>query len=191
MRILAFDTETNGFPLTPIETQPIELQPFVTQVAAVIVEYNDDCIEWNIVRTLSSNFSDLINAGLSVPWQITKLTGISDKDLIGAPTWKDFREEFFDAVASVDYICAHNFVFDGRMVHLMEYRLGFPKPFQGVKQRCTLETSRRLGHSSNKLSDCYHRATGQELIDAHRAENDCHALVQVYLDLVKRGGWDT
>lgn len=189
MRVLAFDFETTGFPLKPVNTQPIELQPYATQLAASIVEYNDDCSEWSIKGTISSNFSDVIKAGLSIPWQITKLTGIKDSDLVGAPTWADFRGKFFDAVYSVDYICAHNFPFDAQITWLSELRLGFSKPFTNVKQRCTLEASRRLGHSSNKLSDCFFRATGQQLTDAHRADNDTAALIAVYLDLYKQGAW--
>lgn len=191
-KIFLYDTETSGLPLTPIDTQPMELQPFIIQLFGVVLEHNDDCSEWSITRTLSSNFSDLLNAGLKVPYFITKITSIKDADIAGAPTWTDFREEFFDAVNSVDYVGAHNFPFDARMVWLSELRLGFSKPFTDVKQRCTLEISRRInGHGGNDLAQCYKRATGEELTDAHRAENDCHALVQVYLDLVKKGGWDT
>ena len=185
---LAFDTETTGFPVLPIETQAHEVQPRIIQLYAALVEHDDDGSNASVKKVLSTN----LNSVTSVPAKITQLTGIKTSDLHGAPQWEDVRGEFFSLVTLADFTVAHNIAFDARMIQIEEKFLDKPKPFEGVKLRCTLMKSRLINTSaqSHALGNLHKHLFGEELTKAHTAEADVGGLVRIYLDLIKKGAWN-
>ena len=56
-----------------------------------------------------------------------------------------------------------------------------------MKRVCTIEASFQLQNKRIKLSELYLLATGEELVDAHRAGNDVRATIAVYKYLREKG----
>ena len=100
-------------------------------------------------------FSQLINSGVSVPDFITKLTGITNEDIIEAPSFEEIAHELSDILDGAVFV-AHNVHFDHNFIKMEFDRLGAPfKP----KLLCTVRLSRALfpevkGH---KLQDLINR----------------------------------
>ena len=112
------------------------------------------------------------------------------QDLVGAPLWSDSRDRFLGMCDDAGMVCAHNFEFDARMVQIEEKRLGNGKPFQQIKRRCSLTMSRKINQvPSHSLGNLYKSLVGKDLVDAHTADADANALVEVYMHMVKNGAW--
>lgn len=184
-KVVLFDTETTGSALSPVETQPVDLQPFIIQIHASMIQYDDSGHE--IIETVSS----FVSGAPSIPYRITEITGIKHADLASAPQWVDIRSKFFDMVERAGAVCAHNLSFDAKMLQVEEQRLGFPKPLQDVKRRCSLTMSRKLNTtaSSHSLGKLYRHLFDEDLEAAHTAEGDVRGLLRVYMDLVSKGAW--
>jgi len=183
-KIVLFDTETTGLPITPVETQPPEIQPYIIELSAVMIEHDDK--DHVVVERLHTR----IAGAPYISKRITDINGIAMEDLVGQPLWFDVREHFFDMCNKAGYVCAHNLQFDARMIQLEEQRLGFGKPFSGVKRRCSLSMSRKVNDApSHNLGKLYKHLFGKELVNAHTADADTNALVEVYMHMVKKGAW--
>lgn len=187
MKIVLFDTETTGFPRTPIETQPLDVQPRIIQIAAHLVEHDEMGTGFTLIDKLITH----INPGVPVPAKITEITGITDTDLAGKPQWGEIREFFFTMCRTAGAVGTHNFEFDARMVHVEERHLNEPKPFAGLMHRCTLQMSRKVNTRapSHALSNLHQHIFGEPLVGAHTADGDTAGLVRIYMDLVKKGSW--
>lgn len=185
MRAVLFDTETTGLPSAPIETQPLDVQPYITQIHAVLIEHDKDGYETVGV------FSTFVSGAPFIPAKITELTDITMAKLEGQPTWNKSRGGFFDLVSRADTVCAHNFQFDARMVYIEEMRAGFQRPFAGIKHRCSLQKSRVLNKDakSHNLGRLYKHLFDEDLAGQHTADADVGGLLRIYMDLVKRDAW--
>ena len=75
----------------------------------------DEIIEVGAVKFMGSRVEDeyqtLINPGIRIPPQITRLTGISDAMVRGAPAFEEIREDLKAFVGSAP-ILGHNVQFD-------------------------------------------------------------------------------
>lgn len=184
-RIVLFDTETTGFPRTPIDKQPDDVQPYILQLHAVLIEHDGQ--EYEVVETLSS----YISGAPFIAKSLTDIHGISMETIQGQPPWSDIREQFFDMCLRSGHVGAHNFEFDARMVQIEEKRLGYGRPFQGVKHRCSLLKSRRINKDarSHNLGRLYKHLFNEDMANAHTADGDVAGLIRVYMDLVSKGAW--
>ena len=189
MKALLFDTETTGFVKTPVDTQPVDVQPYLTQLHGVLIEHDDK--DYEILETVSTYIGDAFYNGFKIPKKITELTGVTWELLDGKPRWSDWRTTFFGVVEKADTVVTHNFVFDARVIHVQEKRLGFEKPFGNVKHRCTLETSRKVNKlaKSHALGNLYKHLFGETLENAHTADADTMGMLRVYMDLVHKKAW--
>ena len=183
--IVIFDTETTGLPKTPVETQPMDVQPYIVQIHAALLEYNSKGHE------VLDVFSTFVSGAPFISKRITEINGVTMEKLEGQPTWAEVRGPFFDMCEKAGTVCAHNFQFDARMVHLEEHRLGHPKPFQRVKRRCSLDMSRQINKSapSHNLGKLYKHLFDEDFDNAHTASADVGALVRIYLHMVGMGAW--
>jgi len=183
--IVIYDTETTGLPLAPVETQPMDVQPYIVQIHAALIEYNRKS------HKVLDTFSTLVSGTPFVPKYITAINGVTMGKLKGQPTWSEVRDRFFDMCNTAGAVCSHNFQFDARMVQLEEKRLGFDKPFQGLKHRCTVAKSREINTDapSHGLGKLYKHLFGEDFVGAHTAGGDVDATIRVYFDLIKKGAW--
>ncbi len=149
---------------------------------------DDRVIEIGAVRIrdgeVAERFESLVNPGVSVPWRITRLTGISSRDLASAPgpeeVWARFLEFSGDAP-----LVAHHAQFDRGFVHNELRRLGLVPP--SVDWLCTVKLSRRLlpGLTSYGLGSVA-RFLGVSVGTRHRALADAEITAEVVLELASR-----
>ncbi len=152
---VVFDIETTG--LDPHKDK-------ITEIGAVKVKNGDVVEEYNA----------LINPGISIPENITKITGIDDSMVEEAPSIAKVLPEFLSFVGNSPLV-AHNIGFDyGFIKHNCEI-LEHPIDFTLID---TLEMCRKLfpkfksyklssiAKSMNIKSDTYHRASSDAFVTA-------------------------
>lgn len=157
------DVETDGMNYT---------HGHVIEVAAIRVEHGE------IVR----EFTTLVNPGVSIPYFITNLTGITTNDVQDAPAFADIADELLDILDGATFV-AHNVRFDYSFLKQEFRRAGID--FE-PKQLCTVKLSRKLypDQTSHKLSSLIDRH-GFVYSARHRAYDDAHVLWQ-FLTLAQR-----
>lgn len=140
-------------------------------------------IELCIVRmegsTIVSEHEWLIHPEMEVSAEITKITGITNEQLVGKPLFRELLPEIEAALSGADFFIAHNAHFDKTMVQ-NEFarcaRTGYPWP---KKEICTVQEFRHEFGRFPKLVDLYKVKLGRELAQTHRALDDVKALIEV------------
>ena len=117
MTFVVFDFETLGF-------WP-EVHPFVELGAAKFRLAGDGKVE------LLGTYRSYADPGQPVPAHITKLTGITDADVAGAPTRKEVVTGFAAFAAEADVLMAHSAFFDAQYASESGFRS--PKPVVDTK----------------------------------------------------------
>jgi DNA polymerase-3 subunit epsilon len=130
-------------------------------------------------------FTSLINPGSDVPYWITKLTGISNSDLLDAPYFEDIAASVYEFMKDSIFV-AHNVLFDYSFLKREFAAAGYnfkPKLF------CTVKMSRALwpehrGHSLEKIITRH----GIDFSARHRAYDDAKAMYDyVKLTIANKG----
>lgn len=150
------DIETNGLN---------HVRGRIVEVAAIRVENGQ----------ITREFSQLIDPGVPLPQFITRLTGITQNDLAGAPIFAAIADELHDMLDGAIFV-AHNVRFDYSFLKQEFKRIG--KQFN-PRQLCTVRLSRALfpAERSHKLASLIERHNLQ-VSARHRAYDDAHALWQ-------------
>jgi len=176
MKAVIFDTETTG--LVKPGLVDLDKQPKIIELGLVIVEKLPHSGEWRIAE--ERNW--LINPGEPITAEITKITGIKDEDVAGAPSFADLWPEFGPIFGECDIVVAHNLPFDKAMIDNDVKRTpeGPACPWPAI-QICTVqEFTHAFGHRP-KLTDLYLRYMSKPLEQTHRASDDAKALAEVLL----------
>ena len=166
--MLAFDTETTGL-LRPSATD-LYLQPYIIEI--YVCKFDDEF-------TVVDSFHSLVKPPVPISEEITKITGIDNEMVRNAPTFIGIYHDLCDFFAGEKTIFAHNCTFDVNMLrnelarHGLQYK--FPWPQEHI---CTVEASMPILNKRIKLLDLYKMATGKEMENAHRAEDDVRAMVK-------------
>lgn len=165
-RYIAFDVETTG-----------------------LNSYNDRIIELGAVMfengEITKSFGTLINAGVSVPPQVSAVNHITDDMLLDAPSEDEAYASFMgflgDALDGETIICAHNARFDMGFLYQTFKRLGYRA---NIKYVDTLYLSRRklslYNHKQGTVADHF----GIVNRDAHRAESDAEVCGKILWKLL-------
>ena len=149
-----------------IETTGVSYQRHrVIEVAAIRVESG----------AVTSCYSTLVDPESALPPFITGLTGISDNDLAGAPSFYDIADDLYDTLDGAVFV-AHNVRFDYGFLKREFKDTG--RQFN-PKLLCTVRLSRALypaerGHKLQNLID----RCGLEVAARHRAKDDALAMWQ-------------
>ena len=117
-------------------------------------------------------YESLVNPERSIPHTITRLTGINDFMVAGAPKFYEIAKKVIEMTTDCVFV-AHNVNFDYNVIHKEFSELGFP--FRR-KKLCTVRLSRKLipglpSYSLGKLCN----SVGIPLNDRHRAMGDTRA----------------
>ena len=172
MKIACFDTETTGLPLHP--SVPLDQQPRITEFAAVIVDTAAPAPEaWEY-------FSTLVNPGIPLTAEITKITGLTTEMLRDCPPWADVAERvrrLFEA--GVEGVVAHNLPFDRRMVDMEFARLDAPQLVWPERAMCTAAEHAALWGYRPRLLDLYEHVCGTRPRQQHRALADAKLLAEI------------
>lgn len=173
MKAIFFDTETTGLLMPSVA--PIEKQPRIIELGALCVDETGPIGE----------LSQLLDPKQILDPKITKITGITDEDLVGKPTFDEFLPELIAFFKDVDFLICHNAPFDKGLLHyeLIRSRCDdFPWPAETI---CTAqEYTPRFGFRP-KLLQLYEMTMGKPLAQTHRALDDVYAMY----DAVKADGF--
>lgn len=148
----------------------------VTEVAAVYVEGDRSELA----------FHSLIHPGRSIPWHITRLTGIDDAMVRGAPRFADIAGELAAHLVGRVFV-AHNARFDFGFLDA-EFSRVAPTPLGSLVtgQLCTVRLSRRLlSHLPRRNLDAVSAHYGVSISDRHRASGDALATAEVLRGLLR------
>lgn len=121
-RYAVIDFETTG--LSP------DFGDRITEVAVVIIESNK----------VVDQYQSLVNAGLSIPFHIQRLTGITDHMISSAPTPSTVMNELYKFIKGSNLV-AHNASFDKKFFNSEIAKAGLKTNHDFI---CTLLLSRRL-----------------------------------------------
>lgn len=147
----------------------------VLEVGAIRVESN------NVVASMNQ----LINPNEPVPYFITGITGITDKDIWNKPDFASVASELEDLLEDAIFV-AHNVNFDYGFLQAEFSRLGVNLKKDRL---CTARLSRKLypQHRSHKL-DALIARHGYKVANRHRALDDAEVLYKFYKEHVASHG---
>jgi len=145
----------------------------------------DRIIEVGVLKvkggTVVDKFSTLVDPERGIPYHIESLTGITNKDLSGAPTFSDIKEELIQLLEGCVFV-AHNARFDYGFLRNEFGREGIDF---SAKCLCTARLSRKLfPHERRHGLDSIIRRFGISCQNRHRALDDAQVLWE-FLYLLK------
>ena len=166
-----------GFVVVDVETTGLDPQhDRIIEVAAARLNRHGD---------ITGRWSTLINPGRDVPAVITTLTGISDTDLVHAPSFPAVQH----AVATVlrsGVIVGHNVAFDLAFLRAAFARAGTRPPLRTLAGLDTLQGAQvawpGLGRGGYRLTELTHRFGG-DTTDSHTATADVAMTVNLFAAL--------
>jgi len=150
----------------------------------------DEIIEIGLVQIrggeVVDRFETLVWSDRTIPPWVARLTGISNADLEGAPTFSDVAENL-QSLLTGNVFVAHDIRFDLPFMRWEFGRRGLLRP--PVTGLCTLELSRQLWPdlTSRSLPDLA-RTFGVEHDNPHRAADDALATGGVLLKAIETAG---
>ncbi len=166
--ILVFDTETTGLTLHP--RAPVEKQPRMIEFGAVLIDASGAVVE---------EASMLCNPQEPITPEITKITGLTDADVAGAPTFEQLLPQLRRLFGGARSVVAHNLPFDRAILRGELARCGaedFPWP---AGEFCTVQMYADAWGRNPRLIELYAEVMGEPLAQTHRALDDVLALVRI------------
>ncbi len=161
---VVFDIETTGF--SPVNNRIIE-------IGAVKVSGGQ----------ITERFSSFVNPQVPIPFEIEKLTGISDNMVIGERTIEEVLPEFLEFCVGCVPV-AHNANFDMGFILENCRRLGYPHNFTYVD---TLGLARVLLPDQAKHTlDAVAKTLGISLENHHRAVDDAECTAEIFIEFIRR-----
>ena len=160
------DTETTGL-LLP-QAAPLDAQPYLVEI----------CI-------LGSDFEyhRLVKPRIPIPAEVTRIHGIDDAKVAGAPSFADIVNEISDLISG-QMVNAYNASFDLNVLRFEYMRLGLVMPvahWHDPMHDAQMDTGKRW-----KQADLYAALTGSKLVNAHSALADTRALKIICETLAQR-----
>jgi len=159
---VVFDIETTGF--SSVEDRIIE-------IGAVKVQ-NGEIVDY---------FSSFVNPKIPIPFEIVKLTGITDAMVLGAPTIDVVLPQFLEFVEGT-VLVAHNAGFDVGFIEQNCENQGTPMEFTYLDTvalgRILMPTLAR--HTLNVLA----KALNVSLESHHRAVDDAKATAEIFVKFI-------
>lgn len=146
----------------------------------------DKIIEVGIIRVengrVKKRLNKLIDPDRPLPPFITQLTGISDKDLVSAPSFYDVSEEILELLEDSIFV-AHNVGFDYSFIKHEFENIGHNF---SSSRLCTVKLSRHFypEHKRHNLDSVIQRHN-LKVKNRHRAMDDAKAIFEFYKILEK------
>jgi len=165
---VVFDTETTGLTKHPLS--PLKHQPRIIEFAGIITD------GVNILHELEFK----CNPGVPLDAIITKITGITDDDLVDMAPFSEYIPQLAEFFAKADVSIAHNHSFDKslltydlRRANMELEEINFPG-----RNICTVEQTFHQYGRMMKLSELYELHVGL-YVQKHRAMDDIMLLHRV------------
>lgn len=151
-----FDTETTGL-LLP-QAAPLNSQPYIVELC--------------IIQDDGSIFHSLVKPPIPIPAEVTRIHGVDDAKVIGAPTFAELAP--FVASLLTGTVRAYNASFDANVLRYEFMRLG--KVMPSIRWVDPMHTAQMDTGKRWKQADLYAALTGQKMVNAHSALADTQAL---------------
>lgn len=167
---LLLDCETTGLPLPTVAD--ITEQPRIIELAIMRIE------DGKII----SEREWLLDPERQISAKITKITGITNDDLVGMPKFREVLGEIEEAFSGADQLIAHNAPFDTFLLRTelklchANREIFFPWPPVTL---CTVQEYHHEKGRRLKMTELYKMKIGKALDQAHRALDDVRALAEV------------
>lgn len=139
----------------------------ITEIAIVL--HNGEAV--------TETYNTLINPECNIPWNITRLTGITNDMVAGAPKFYEVAKKIVELTAGRIFV-AHNAQFDYSFIKEEFKRLGYDFKRKTI---CTVKLGRKLlpGHRSYSLGNIC-ADLGIQITDRHRAIGDALATAKLF-----------
>ncbi|HZK93242.1 MAG TPA: exonuclease domain-containing protein [Prolixibacteraceae bacterium] len=139
----------------------------ITEIAIVL--HNGEAV--------TETYNSLINPECNIPWNITRLTGITNDMVAHAPKFYEVAKKIVELTAGRIFV-AHNAQFDYSFVKEEFKRLGYDFKRKTI---CTVKLGRKLlpGHRSYSLGNIC-SDLGIQITDRHRAIGDALATAKLF-----------
>jgi DNA polymerase-3 subunit alpha len=182
MKVLCFDTETTGLPISGVD--PLDItQPWPCQLGAVLLE------NFEIVHSMNT-LVRLPKAATFDPGAVN-VHGITPA--LCRAEGKDIREvlnEFRDMAESADLITAYNLAFDDRIMHTTALRVDEgeytdrPVIPKSAQKMCIMKKVEQQLKRPIRLSGAYYVYLRKKIEDAHDAFADTLAAAEILKAIV-------
>ena len=169
--IVFFDLETTGKSNNPDNVRIIEISA---------KKVNPDTLE-----VIDNFYAKCNNEGVPIDPDATERHGIVESDLVGLPTFQSIAKSCFDFFDGCDVGGYYDTVFDVPILYFSFLRAGLRWDFKTPKNYDIYTLYRK--YNSGKLAEVYNRYTGKTLDDAHEADADINATLDVYREMRNRG----
>ena len=128
-------------------------------------------------QTVTETYNTLINPECNIPWNITRLTGITNDMVTNAPKFYEVAKKIVELTAGKIFV-AHNAQFDYSFIKEEFKRLGYDFKRKTI---CTVKLGRKLlpGHRSYSLGNIC-ADLGIQITDRHRAIGDALATAKLF-----------
>ena len=170
-----FDTETTG--LISNHVVPLDKQPSLIELYGVTVDLT--------TGEVMEEVSHLIKPPKPVSEEITRITGLADKDLQDSPAFSQLADELQQAIERQPLVIAHNLSFDVEMIDMEYERLG--RNLAWPPKLCLVEATVHLKGFRLSLTALHEHLFGEKFADAHRAQPDVEAMVRCAVKLFEMG----
>jgi DNA polymerase-3 subunit epsilon len=146
----------------------------------------DRVIEIGAVRVrggrLEGEWSSLVDPGRGIPSFVSRLTGIANSAVAGAPSFERVADEFLEFLGGAAFV-AHNARFDWRFVNAELLRARGGRLTNA--RLCTVRLARRLlPHVKRRNLDALAWLFGIEIQGRHRALPDARGTARLLLELL-------
>lgn len=171
-----FDTETTG--LVKNSLVPIARQPRIIEFFGHLVDLR--------TGSVLEELEFLANPNQSLGPIITRITGLTDKDLRDKPPFSVNAGRVKRIIEQAESAIAHNLSFDRAVVDYEMLRAETPLDWPS-RMLCTVEQTEWRKSQRMSLTMLHEYLFGEGFKDAHRARNDVEALTRCAVELFKRG----
>ena len=191
MKVLVFDTETNG--LIPRKYSSNDKMPYILQLAGILYDTESN--------TILDTINDYVNISedIEIPEQVTKVNNIT-KELLNekGKNIMDVMNTFYNLLEKCDILIGHNVDFDVKMIKLEFQRNGkimSDKMLQKMYRYyctmkcgtavCQIESENKYGKFFKypKLEELYFHLFREYPSDLHNAIHDVIACLQCYMNM--------
>jgi DNA polymerase-3 subunit epsilon len=126
------------------------------------------------------SITELIQPGVSIPNDATKVHGITNEMVEGKFTFGEYFFRIREFFHGERILIAHNCAFDVAVLRIELERIGklccFPWPGLHI---CTVEKSFHIRRRRLNLGELYELATGKQMQTKHTAKGDVYALAEI------------
>ena len=136
----------------------------------------DICLIKILPNGHEETLKSLINPTIPIPLESTNIHRIKDEDVKDKPTFKEFAQKIIDFVKDCD-LCGYEVKFDLEVLAAEFKRAGINYQKGDIAVLDVKQIHFKL--DPRDLSSAYLKYCGKELKNAHRAENDVKATIEI------------